>query len=64
MCACVYIYTITQKLDIIRYLERGENKQEFMYKFNIESFIIYDIKLQNEKLIFAYSGETSKAFIK
>lgn len=42
------ILIIAQKLDIIRHLERGVggNKQELMYKFNIESFTIYDIKLQ------------------
>lgn len=42
------ISIIAQKLDIIQHLERGVggNKQELIYKFNIESFTIYDIKLQ------------------
>ncbi|GBM60398.1 Jerky protein [Araneus ventricosus] len=56
------VLTITQKLDIIRRLERGENKQDLMRKFNIGSSTIYDIKLQKDKLMkFASSAETSKA---
>ncbi|GBO15038.1 hypothetical protein AVEN_137986-1 [Araneus ventricosus] len=56
------VLTITQKLDIIQQLERGENKQDLMRKFNIGSSTIYDIKLQKDKLMkFASSAETSKA---
>lgn len=56
------VLTITQKLDIIRRLERGENKHDLMRKFNIGSSTIYDIKLQKDKLMkFASSAETSKA---
>lgn len=43
------VLTITQKLDIIRRLERGENKQDLMRKFNIGSSTIYDIKSQKDK---------------
>ncbi|GBN85686.1 hypothetical protein AVEN_156696-1 [Araneus ventricosus] len=56
------ILTITQKLDIIRRLERGENKQDLMRKFNIGSSTIYDIKFQKDKFMkFASSAEKSKA---
>ncbi|GBM65083.1 Jerky protein [Araneus ventricosus] len=56
------VLTITQKLDIIRGLERGENKQDLMRKFNIGSSTFYFIKLQKDKLMkFASSAETSKA---
>lgn len=56
------VLTITQKLDIIRRLEKGQNKQELMRMFNIGSSTLYDIKSQKEKLMaFASSAETSKA---
>lgn len=56
------VLTIAEKLDIIRCLERGENKQQLMRKFNIGASTLYDIKAKKEKHIaFASSAETNKA---
>ena len=45
------VLTITQKLDIIRRLERGDNKHDLMRKFNIGSSTLYDMKSQKDKLM-------------
>lgn len=42
--------TIHQKLDIIRRLEKGENRNNIMTEFNIGSSTIYDIKKQKQNL--------------
>ncbi|XP_025050506.1 jerky protein homolog [Alligator sinensis] len=56
------VLTLTQKIDICRRLEKGENRNVLMKEFNVGSSTIYDIKAQKEQLLkFVSSSETSKA---
>ncbi|XP_059580132.1 LOW QUALITY PROTEIN: jerky protein homolog [Alligator mississippiensis] len=58
---CV-VLMMTQKLDIIKYLEKGENGNRLMQEFNVGSSTIYDIKAQRVELPqFMTNSETSKA---
>ena len=43
--------TLNQKLEIIKRLEKGENRNVLMNEFNIGSSTIYDIKKQKDELM-------------
>lgn len=53
--------TINQKLEIIKRLEKGENKNILMNEFNVGSSTIYDIKKQKDELMkFASQSATTE----
>nr|XP_006114656.1 jerky protein-like [Pelodiscus sinensis]XP_006114657.1 jerky protein-like [Pelodiscus sinensis]XP_025036178.1 jerky protein-like [Pelodiscus sinensis] len=56
------VLTITQKLDLIRRLERGEKRSQLMQEFGVGSSTIYDIKARKADLLkFVSVAETSQA---
>ncbi|GBN63782.1 Jerky [Araneus ventricosus] len=53
--------TLNQKLEIIKRLEKGENRNILMNEFNIGSSTIYDIKKQKDELMkFASQSVTTE----
>ena len=53
--------TLNQKLEIIKRLEKGENRNFLMNEFNIGSSTIYDIKKQKDELMkFASQSVTTE----
>ncbi|KFM65526.1 Jerky protein, partial [Stegodyphus mimosarum] len=53
--------TLNQKLEIIKRLEKGENRNVLMNEFNIGSSTIYDIKKQKDELMkFASQSVTTE----
>ncbi|XP_035212156.1 jerky protein homolog [Stegodyphus dumicola] len=53
--------TLNQKLEIIKRLEKGENRNVLMNQFNIGSSTIYDIKKQKDELMkFASQSVTTE----
>lgn len=53
--------SISQKLEIIKLLEKGENRNVLMNEFNIGSSTIYDIKKQKDELMhFASQSVTAE----
>uniref|UniRef100_A0A7M4F5K3 DDE-1 domain-containing protein n=1 Tax=Crocodylus porosus TaxID=8502 RepID=A0A7M4F5K3_CROPO len=45
------VLMITQKLDIIKYLGKGENRSRLMQEFSVGSSVIYDINAQRAELL-------------
>lgn len=52
--------TLSQKIEVIKRLERGERRASVMAEFNVSSSTLYDIKKQKDSLMQFYTSATEK----